>query len=184
MKIEKLMVNDILLTDSNQEVIVGDIKEIKNGTINVYNLQIEGNHNYYANGILVHNKMAFDGDDEDGKLKGFKKLFKQAKDKVMGNKEDTTNVDKVENINTNTLEGTVEKMKNLVSSDKNLGFGMGTSKYDLESAQQDARLAAIEYLSNTQGISKAILKSYVVIEEKAFKTPDGIKYLIVMGPAK
>jgi len=193
MNIKKMMVSDILLTDSNTEVIVDDIKELKNKTINVYNLQIEGNHNYYANGILVHNKMAFDGDDD--KLKGVKKLFKQVKgnikdkvedikDKVLGSKEDP-NVDKVENININTLEGTIEKMKNLVSSDKTLGFGEGSSKYDFEMARDQARLAAKSYILNTQGVSTAILKSYVVIEEKAFKTPEGgYECVVVMGPSK
>ena len=102
MNIEKMIVSDILLTDSNIEVIVDDIKELKNETINVYNLQIEGHHNYYANGILVHNKMASDGDDEPrGILKNLKKNIKDKsdeikgdiKDKILGSKEDPSNVD-------------------------------------------------------------------------------------------
>jgi hypothetical protein len=204
MNIEKMTVGDILLTDSNIGVIVDDIKELKNETINVYNLQIEGHHNYYANGILVHNKMAFDGDDDEprgGIFKNLKKTIKDKsdeikgniKDKVLGSKEDPSNVNKVENININTLEGTIERMKNQVSSDKTLGFGMGTSKYDLEAAQEQARLHARAAIANKNAIKSALnntpntiitLKSYVVIEEKVFKTPEGFKYLVVMGPAK
>lgn len=56
--VEKIEENDILLTIDNEEVIVDKITELITKEVNTYNLEIFGNHTYYANGILVHNKAA------------------------------------------------------------------------------------------------------------------------------
>ena len=57
MKISQLQVQDSLLDENNNEVVLLEIQQIENN-INqiVYNLTVEGNHTYYANSILVHNK--------------------------------------------------------------------------------------------------------------------------------
>lgn len=50
--------SDILLTLDNKEVIVDKITELITKEVTTYNLEILGNHTYYANNILVHNKTA------------------------------------------------------------------------------------------------------------------------------
>ena len=55
---EQILENDILLTIDNKEVIVDKITELITKKVTTYNLEILGNHTYYANGILVHNKTA------------------------------------------------------------------------------------------------------------------------------
>lgn len=56
--VNKIEENDILLKIDNEEVIVEKITEVMViKKVSTYNLQILGNHNYYANGILVHNKV-------------------------------------------------------------------------------------------------------------------------------
>ena len=50
---------DILINEEGEEVTLDAILPIiLTGPTKVHNLTIEGNHTYYANGILVHNKMA------------------------------------------------------------------------------------------------------------------------------
>jgi len=56
--VEQILENDILLTIDNKEVIVDKITELITKEVTTYNLEILGNHTYYANGILVHNKTA------------------------------------------------------------------------------------------------------------------------------
>ena len=53
---EQIEENDTLLTIDNKEVIVDKITELITKKVMTYNLQILGNHTYYANGVLVHNK--------------------------------------------------------------------------------------------------------------------------------
>lgn len=54
--VEKIEESDILLTIDNEEVIVDKITELITKEVITYNLGIMGNHTYYANNILVHNK--------------------------------------------------------------------------------------------------------------------------------
>jgi hypothetical protein len=54
--VEQILENDILLTIDNKKVIVDKITELITKEVTTYNLEILGNHTYYANGILVHNK--------------------------------------------------------------------------------------------------------------------------------
>jgi len=56
--VEQIEESDILLTIDNEEVIVDKITELITKEVTTYNLEILGNHTYYANGILVHNKAA------------------------------------------------------------------------------------------------------------------------------
>lgn len=53
---EQIEENDTLLTIDNKEVIVDKITELITKKVMTYNLQILGNHTYYANSVLVHNK--------------------------------------------------------------------------------------------------------------------------------
>lgn len=54
--VEKIEENDIFITIDNKEVIVDKITELITKEVTTYNLRILGNHTYYANGVLVHNK--------------------------------------------------------------------------------------------------------------------------------
>ncbi|MDX1920776.1 MAG: Hint domain-containing protein, partial [Candidatus Caenarcaniphilales bacterium] len=50
----KLNVNDKLLDEKHSELLIKSI-EIVDHSVPVYNLEIEGNHTYFAHGVLVHN---------------------------------------------------------------------------------------------------------------------------------
>ena len=54
--VEQIEENDILLSIDYIEVIIERITELITKEVITYNLGIMGNHTYYANGILVHNK--------------------------------------------------------------------------------------------------------------------------------
>jgi len=54
--VEKIEESDVLLTIDNEEAIVDKITELITKKVITYNLGIMGNHTYYANNILVHNK--------------------------------------------------------------------------------------------------------------------------------
>jgi hypothetical protein len=54
--VEQIEESDILLNIDNEEVIVDKITELITKQVITYNLGIMGNHTYYANNILVHNK--------------------------------------------------------------------------------------------------------------------------------
>lgn len=52
---DELKVGDVMSNSSGEEVLVSDI-ELKSGNNTVYNLHLASeNHNYFADGILVHN---------------------------------------------------------------------------------------------------------------------------------
>ena len=58
--IGKMTEGDLLLDDNLKEVTIDKIEKIKSqNPVQVYNLEVEGEHNYYANGILVHNKLSY-----------------------------------------------------------------------------------------------------------------------------
>jgi RHS repeat-associated protein len=58
--IGKMAVGDLLLDENLNEVTIDKIEKIKSqNPIQVYNLEVEGEHNYFANGILVHNKLSY-----------------------------------------------------------------------------------------------------------------------------
>jgi len=54
----QLMAGDILTNKEGKEVVLESVEILSESLQDVYNLGIEGNHTYYANGILVHNKTA------------------------------------------------------------------------------------------------------------------------------
>jgi len=54
LKAHLLVRGDVLTTDSLGEVVVESI-ERESVEVPVYNIEVEDNHNYFANGILVHN---------------------------------------------------------------------------------------------------------------------------------
>jgi hypothetical protein len=54
--VSKIEENDKLLDINDNELFVSKITELMCKKVNTYNLQILGNHTYYANGVLVHNK--------------------------------------------------------------------------------------------------------------------------------
>ncbi len=56
--IQELSINDILLNIDGYEVYVIDIYEINSDYITTYDISVTPNNNYYANDILVHNKIA------------------------------------------------------------------------------------------------------------------------------
>jgi hypothetical protein len=49
-----LFLGDLLLDEEGKEVKIASIEE-KIGEVTVYNFEVEENHNYFAEGILVHN---------------------------------------------------------------------------------------------------------------------------------
>ena len=64
---ESIKINDTLLTFDNKVERVHKIEFI-NGSMDVYDISVNGNHNYYADNYLVHNKNwyvgKYRGDDE------------------------------------------------------------------------------------------------------------------------
>jgi RHS repeat-associated protein len=59
-EIGKAVPGDILLDRDLNEVAIMKIEKITaQNAVSVYNLEVEGQHNYFAGGYLVHNKMAF-----------------------------------------------------------------------------------------------------------------------------
>ena len=59
LKAEELNVGDVAVYETGKAIVIGSIKE-KGGLEKVYNISVETNHNYYANGVLVHNKDSSD----------------------------------------------------------------------------------------------------------------------------
>jgi hypothetical protein len=59
-----LFLGDLLLDEEGKEVKIASIEE-KAGEVTVYNFEVEDNHNYFAEGILVHNA---DYDEKNGQL--------------------------------------------------------------------------------------------------------------------
>jgi len=58
MEVAELVDGDLVLNSSDETVVIHSIDPIIIlEPIQTYNLTIEGNHTYYANGILVHNKL-------------------------------------------------------------------------------------------------------------------------------
>jgi len=55
-EVSKIEFNDILLDIDNNKVLIIEINELITKEVKTYNLELSGNHTYYANGILVHNK--------------------------------------------------------------------------------------------------------------------------------
>ena len=54
--VEQLSVGDFFLGNDGKEVEVLSIDYVETDNVNVTTFEVFGNHNYYANGILVHNK--------------------------------------------------------------------------------------------------------------------------------
>jgi hypothetical protein len=58
-EVDQLLPGDILLDDKGNTITVERITPVVGAEIQtVYNFEIDGNHTYFANGILVHNKRA------------------------------------------------------------------------------------------------------------------------------
>ena len=51
-----LVKGDVVILENSKEDIVESVEVNEVSETNVYNLHIENNHTYYANGVLVHNK--------------------------------------------------------------------------------------------------------------------------------
>jgi hypothetical protein len=63
LQVQKLEIGDLILNSSNETISINSIMPINVLIpIQTYNLTIEGNHTYYANDILVHNKTAANPD--------------------------------------------------------------------------------------------------------------------------
>lgn len=59
LEVSQLIEGDIALNEFDEQITIEGITEIDSKkSVKVYNLEIEDNHTYYANGILVHNKIA------------------------------------------------------------------------------------------------------------------------------
>jgi hypothetical protein len=59
LEVAQLTEGDIALNEFDEQITIEGITEIDyKKWVKVYNLEIEDNHTYYANGILVHNKIA------------------------------------------------------------------------------------------------------------------------------
>jgi len=54
-------VGDRVVTDTNNESTLIGMTEVLTGEIQTYNIIVENNHNYFADGILVHNKKSSGG---------------------------------------------------------------------------------------------------------------------------
>jgi hypothetical protein len=73
LEVAQLIEGDIALNEFDEHITIEGITEIvSKKPTKVYNLEIEDNHTYYANGILVHNKVALslNFDDVPGDLLG------------------------------------------------------------------------------------------------------------------
>jgi hypothetical protein len=58
LEVSLLVEGDIALNEFEEQIVIEGITELEyKKLIKVYNLEIEDNHTYYANGILVHNKI-------------------------------------------------------------------------------------------------------------------------------
>jgi len=67
LEVAQLIEGDIALNEFEEQIVIEGITEIEyKKPVKVYNLEIEDNHTYYANGILVHNKIAASLTFEDG----------------------------------------------------------------------------------------------------------------------
>jgi intein/homing endonuclease len=56
MNVNKLEINDELMTKDGTYLIITNISLENVDSIKVYNFEVNGNHNYFANNLLVHNK--------------------------------------------------------------------------------------------------------------------------------
>lgn len=63
---EELEEGDLAQDINANPMVVKSVKVVSTEPTKVYNLSIEGNHNYYANKILVHNKDTADGQTYTG----------------------------------------------------------------------------------------------------------------------
>lgn len=64
-KISKLEIGDLLMNSDGEWVEIDSIVNVDgNETKNVYNFEVDGNHTYFANNILVHNKSRQRTDEE------------------------------------------------------------------------------------------------------------------------
>ena len=67
LEVALLTEGDVALNEFDEPVIIEGITEVNyKKPVKVYNLEIEDNHTYYANGILVHNKIAASLSDDGG----------------------------------------------------------------------------------------------------------------------
>jgi hypothetical protein len=63
-KAREIQQSDVLLNDYGGYKVVGFIFRVTLG-VDVYNLTVEGEHNYFAGGVLVHNKSTEEFEDRD-----------------------------------------------------------------------------------------------------------------------
>ncbi|MDX1920966.1 MAG: Hint domain-containing protein [Candidatus Caenarcaniphilales bacterium] len=87
----KLNINDKLFDKGHSELAIESLK-IVDRVVPVYNLEVEGNHTYYAHGVLVHNKNCWvttkDGQSLLVNDKQYAQLIKDGKDPSFQGTED------------------------------------------------------------------------------------------------
>jgi hypothetical protein len=57
MNVNRLEINDELMTKDGTYLIITDITVQDVSNVQVYNFEVTGNHSYFANNVLVHNKI-------------------------------------------------------------------------------------------------------------------------------
>lgn len=111
--VKDLKVGDELLTDTGEKTKIVSIEKIHtDNPFAVYNLEVDGSHTYYANGVLVHNKDVGLCVSGDTKVLMGNKSFKSIKDIKYGD------VVLTWNFNSNSLEkSTVHEITEHFSDD-------------------------------------------------------------------
>ena len=71
---ERLEVGDLLQLESGRKVKIKSVKHLNEEHI-VYNISVYNNRNYYANGILVHNKDTYTGQQAQNVLTQLQQIF-------------------------------------------------------------------------------------------------------------
>jgi hypothetical protein len=94
-----LVKGDVVILENSEEDVVESVEINEVTETNVYNLHVENNHTYYANGILVHNKdvtvqydTTYTGATAQAILVALQELFSDTQD-VSGGGTDTTSSD-------------------------------------------------------------------------------------------
>ena len=67
--VSKIQIGDNCLTDSGANIKILEINEMQRIPTQTYNFEVKNNDNYFADGVLVHNKKA-PGEEESDKTGG------------------------------------------------------------------------------------------------------------------
>ena len=95
-----LVKGDVVILENSEEDIIESVEINEVPETNVYNLHIENNHTYYANGILVHNKdvtveydTTYTGATAQAILVALQEIFSNTQDVSGGGTDTTTSSD-------------------------------------------------------------------------------------------